>query len=98
MNMLERCFRKDPETPSREIAEEIILVPLKRKLADVNAIYLLQDDVALRIWGLIDGKKKVAEIVDVIVNEFDVNPQKASEDIVEFFRQLEQIGGIIQEA
>lgn len=97
MNFLERCFQKDPDTPSREIAEEIILVPIRQKLADVNAIYLLQDDVSLRIWELIDGRRKVGEITEIICQEFDVNSDQVQRDIVEFFGQMEEIGGIIKE-
>ena len=95
--MLEKCYQKDPGTPSREIAEEIILVPIRRKLADVNAIYLLQDQVSLRIWELIDGQKKVKEIIELIGKEFEVNLEQAQIDILEFFSQLEKIGGIIKE-
>jgi len=97
MGIMEKCYKKDPDTPSREIADEIILVPIRRKLADVNAIYLLQDDVSLRIWELIDGWRKVSEIIEIINNEFDVNPVQAQKDIVEFFVQMEEIGGIIKE-
>jgi len=97
MDFLERCFQKDPDTPSREIADEIILVPIRQKLADVNAIYLLQDDVSLRIWELIDGRRKVREIAEIICKEFDVNPDQAKNDTVEFFGQMEEIGGIIKE-
>ena len=97
MDLMKKCYKKDPETPSREIADEIILVPIRRKLADVNAIYLLQDEVSLRIWELIDGRRIVNDIIDIIRKEFDVDPKQAQEDIVEFFSQMEEIGGIIKE-
>ncbi len=96
MEFLENCYRKDPDTASREIADEIILVPVKRKLADVNAIYLLQDDVSVRIWKLIDGRKRVGEIVDTICKEFDGSGDEVQKDVEEFFIQLDKIGGIIQ--
>ncbi len=57
--MQEKSYQKDPNIVSREIDDEVILVPIKKKLADVNAIYLLQDDVSCRIWALIDGKRSV---------------------------------------
>ena len=96
MDIMERRYRKNPELPSREIAQEIILVPLRKKLADVNAIYLLQNDVSLRIWELIDGQKQVGEIAEIISREYDVTPAEAKEDIAEFFEELERIGGIIE--
>lgn len=97
MDYLEKCFEKDPNIPTRVIDKEVILVPIRRKLADVSAIYLLRDDVSARTWELIDGKRKVQDIKEIICKEFDVPPEKAENDLTEFFKQLEKIGGIIRE-
>ncbi|MDI6839437.1 MAG: PqqD family protein [bacterium] len=97
MDYLEKCFEKDPNVPTRVIDDEVILVPIRRRLADVNAIYLLRDDVSARIWELIDGKRKVRDIKEIICDEFDVSHEKAENDLIEFFKELEKIGGIIRE-
>ena len=97
MEYLDRCYQKDPSTPSREIANEIILVPIKQKLVDVNSIYLLQDEVAVRTWELFDGKNKISDIVGIICAEFDVTTEQAQKDIIEFIIQMENIGGLIKE-
>ncbi len=88
-------YQKDPNIVSREIGGEVILVPIKRKLADVNAIYLLQDDVSIRIWELIDGQRNVHEIRDTICKEFDVDQREAEEDLNKFLKQLGKIGGVV---
>lgn len=95
--MQEKSYQKDPNIVSRKIADEVILIPIKRKLADVNAMYLLRDDVSIRIWELIDGKKTVGKIKEIITREFKVNPKQAENDLIEFLKQLEKIGGIIKE-
>lgn len=95
--MGEKRHRKHPDIVSRRIADEVILVPIKRKLADVSSIYLLRDDVSIRIWELIDGKRKVSQIKDVICKEFEVDPHQAEQDLKKFLKQLEKIGGIITE-
>ena len=97
MDYLEKCFEKDPDVPTRVIDDEVILVPIRQKLADVGAIYLLRDDVSARLWELIDGRRKVRDIKDIICNEFEVNSEKAESDLIEFFKQLEKTGGIIRE-
>jgi len=94
--MNDRSYRKDPNIVSRKIVDEVILVPIKRKLPDVNAIYLLRDEVSERIWNLIDGKKSVDGIKKIICEEFKVEPEKAEKDLFEFLKQLEEIGGIEQ--
>ena len=95
--MQERSYQKDPNIVSRKIADEVILVPIKRKLADVNAMYLLRDDVSARIWELIDGKRPVGKIKEIITREFKVDSKQAEDDLIEFLEQLEKIGGIIKE-
>lgn len=92
--MQKKSYQKDPNIVSRKIDDEVILVPIKRKLADVNAIYLLKDDVSVRIWELIDGKRSVGEIKEIISREFEVDPKQAEDDLIEFLEQLEKIGGI----
>lgn len=92
--MQKKSYQKDPNIVSRKIDDEVILVPIKRKLADVNAIYLLRDDVSVRIWELIDGKRSVREIKEIISREFEVDPKQAEDDIIGFLEQLEKIGGI----
>jgi len=96
MEAMEKRYKKHPDIVSRKIADEVILVPIKRKLADVNSIYLLQNDVSVRIWELIDGQRRVGEIKEIICEEFDVSPEQAQSDLVEFLKQLEKIGEVIR--
>ncbi len=95
MEIPDKCYGKHPNIVSRKIAGEVILVPIRQELADVNAIYLLQDDVSSRIWELIDGQRTVEEIRDIICDEFEVDPGQAEKDLIEFLNQMEKIGGII---
>ena len=93
MDYLERCYEKDPSIVHRNIAGEAILVPIRSHVADLESIYTL-DEVAARIWELIDGQRKVEEIRDAIVEEYAVSPDVAEADLVEFIQQLEAIGGV----
>ena len=90
---LNKRYVKDSSVVFRKIAEEFILVPIKQKAQDVESIFTM-NEVAGRIWELIDGQKSVSEIRDVIVDEFEVSPEVAEADLVEFINQLEQIGAI----
>lgn len=93
MDYLERCYEKDPSIVHRNIAGEAILVPIRQNVADLESIYTL-DEVAARIWELIDGQRRVEEIRDAIVEEYEVSPDVAEADLVEFVQQLEEIGGV----
>jgi hypothetical protein len=93
LDYLERCYEKDPSIVHRNIAGEAILVPIRRNVADLESIYTL-DEVAARIWELIDGQRRVEEIRDAIVEEYEVSLDVAEVDLVEFIQQLEAIGGV----
>ena len=88
---LDKRFMKDPSVVSRKIADEFILVPIRQKAGDIESIYTM-DEVAGRIWELIDGQRRVQDIRDAMVEEFEVSPEEAEVDLVEFLQQLENAG------
>jgi hypothetical protein len=61
----------------------------------VESIYTL-NEVAAWAWERIDGQRQVAEIRDLIVAEFEVDPEEASADLVEFLQQLESVGAVVE--
>ena len=77
----------------RKVADEFILVPIRRKTGDLQSIYAM-DEVAGRIWELIDGQRRVRDIRDAIVEEFEVGVERAEKDLVALLRQLEEISAV----
>ena len=95
MALSNRTCQKSPDIVSRKIADEVILVPIKHNVGDLESIYTL-NEVAARIWELIDGKRKMGRIRDMIVEEFEVTPEEAEKDIIGHLRQLEEIKAITE--
>lgn len=89
-----KIYKKNPNFVARKIADEIILVPIKREAADFEAIYNLNNEVSVRIWELIDGKNSIKEIKDKILEEFEVSSEKLEKDLGQFIKDLEKIGAI----
>ena len=56
-------YQRDSNVVYREIAEERILVPIRKQVADMACIYVLNETGA-RIWELMDGQRSLAEIRD----------------------------------
>ena len=96
MNYLEKIYNKSDSIVSRKIADEFILVPIRQNVGDLESIYTLNETGA-RIWELIDGKMKVAEIKEKIIEEFEVTPEEAEKDIIEHLQQLEGIKAVIED-
>lgn len=85
-------YSKNESIVARRLDEEIILVPIRNNIGDMNNVYVL-NEVGARIWELIDGRKDLSEIVSVIKNEFD-SPPDVERDIRDFISDLEHIGAI----
>ncbi len=95
MSFLDKVYEKSDSIVFRKIADEFILVPIRQNVGDLESISTL-NEVAARIWELIDGKMKVREIKDKIIEEFEVNPKQAEKDLIEYLQQLEGIEAIIK--
>jgi len=92
-DLLARRYEKDPSVVYREIAGEAILVPIRRKVADMESVYTL-DSVGVDIWKLIDGERTLPDILDALLGEYDVEAEVLSRDLDEFIEQLESAGVI----
>lgn len=91
--MKNNAYVKNPDMVFRKIADELLLVPVRHNMRNLERIYSL-NDVGGRIWELIDGVKSDREIIDQIVTEFDVSPDTAEQDFRVFVESLEKIDGI----
>jgi hypothetical protein len=90
---LRQIYRKDPSIVARQIAGEMILVPIRRNVGDLESIYLL-NETALFAWGLFNGINTLADIRSQITQEFDVDGMTAGQDLLELVIQLELVGAI----
>ena len=96
MDFLEKVYNKKSDSiVSRKIGDEFILVPIKQDVGDLESIYTL-NETAARIWELIDGKIKVRDIRERIVQEFEITPTEAERDLIEHLQQLEGIRAIVE--
>ncbi|MDR7665946.1 PqqD family protein [Methanosarcina sp. Z-7115] len=93
MSYLEKCFEKDPNIVSRKIADEVILVPIRQNIGDLENIYVL-NTVAAFIWENIDGRKRIKDVNELIIEEFFADKDVVERDVVKFIQDLEMINCI----
>jgi len=60
MSQLDERYQKDPAMVSRQIAGEVILVPIRKNVGDLESIYTLNDTAACA-WALFDGQHTLAK-------------------------------------
>jgi hypothetical protein len=90
---LDSIFARNESVVSRKIVDELILVPIRKNVAEMETLYTL-NEVGARVYELIDGERRVKDIVDSIVSEFDVERGEAESDVREFIEQLVAIEGV----
>jgi hypothetical protein len=72
---------------TRQVGEELILVPLKDNVADMDEMFTL-NDVGSFIWEMIDENKTVDDLERAIIAEYEVDQQEAKKDLEEFLEKL----------
>lgn len=92
---LQTIYQHDPNIVSRLIGDEMILVPIRQNVGDMDNIYTL-NETAARIWELMDGKRDLAEIHQQLLQEFEIDAQQAESDLLELVTGLLEQGAILQ--
>ncbi len=86
-------YQKDPNMVFRKIEDEMILVPIRQSVADLGNIYVL-NELGGRIWELMNGERTLADVRDILLDEYDVMPDVLEADLLAFVQQLEAAGSI----
>ncbi len=86
-------YRHDPSIVSRSIAGETILVPVRKNVGEMEAILTL-NETAARAWELIDGQRSMADVLQQMTGEFEVDPSQAGQDLLELTENLFQAGAL----
>jgi hypothetical protein len=93
MNISKKYSIKEEDLVTRCVADETIIVPIRSNVGDLDSIYTL-NEVGTLIWELMDGKNSISRIVEVISNTYEVKPEEAEKDTLQFINFLEQAGMI----
>ena len=92
---LELIYQHDPNIVTRLIAGEMILVPIRKHVGEMDFIYTL-NETAARVWSLIDGDRSLGQIYQQIVAEFDIDPEQAKNDLNELILSLKEFSAIVE--
>lgn len=93
---LNRVLKQGPEMVVREIAGEVLLVPVRGKLAQLQQIFVL-NPVGAYIWQQLDGERDLDAIRQGLIETFEVASPEAETDLFEYLGALEG-AGLVSEA
>ena len=52
--------------------------------------YKVLNGVGTRVWELLDGSRDAQAIIERVCDEYEVSPEKAQTDVLEFLRSLKE--------
>ena len=91
MENLTKCFMKQTDCVTREIAGETIIVPIKSRVGDLDSIFTL-NEVGTMIWHLIDGHRNTTQIAEAVHQNYHVEPREIEKDTLAFLQSLQEVG------
>jgi len=78
----------------RWVAGEFVVVPLRNRAADLDAIYNL-NKVAAYIWERLDGSASGHEVVRAVASRFEVSEKEAAADYLKLVEELRSIDAVV---
>ena len=78
-----------PEVVFRRINDEFLLIPLTDNIADMDSLYRLTETGAF-IWEQIDGKRTVKDIIKSLTDEYEIDNEIASKDVLDFVKNMNE--------
>ena len=86
-------FKKNAGFVARNIAGELVLIPIAKELREVNSIYSM-NAMGARIWELLEEERSFQKIKKTLLSEYEVEEVKLEEDLTEIINQLTEIKAI----
>lgn len=84
-------YCREGDVIKRCIAGEVLLVPVRRRLADLDCVYVLQGTGEF-LWEQLDAPRTAAELAEQVEAGFAVDRAEAAKDVDEFLGELVKVG------
>lgn len=87
---MKQCPRRHPETAYRSVGDDggLVVQPTKSVVQVLNP-------VGSTVFSLLDGNHTVRQIVDAVIEEFEVPLEQAQRDVSDFLHELRTHGMLL---
>ncbi len=79
----------------REIAGEFMLVPVGKAATNFNGL-ITMNEIGDFLFRALEQEQSEEELVEKILQEYDVDRDTAQKDLQEFLQQLRELGALIE--
>jgi hypothetical protein len=80
-------FVRNREVVARQIEGELVIVPIRSGVGDLNSLYTL-NQVGSVLWDFMNESHTIEEMVSRVCDEFEVNSSQAQSDIRNFLNAM----------
>ena len=84
--MNSRVVKISPDVLAQEVSDETVLLDLR------SENYFGLDDVGTRFWQLLQDDNELETVFDVLLQEYDVDPEQLQSDLDNLLSELERTG------
>jgi len=90
-----RTFQRSRNVVSRVVADEAIVVPIRRGAADMDSIYTF-NEAGTTLWAMIEANQSAADLISYLQSEYGLSAENAAADTEKFLADLSEAGLIEQ--
>ena len=81
---LDTYIKRNNEVFASQIDDEVVMMNIQ------SGKYYGMDTIGSRIWELINEKIQVQQVVDQLLEEYDVSQEQCKNDVLEFLKELNE--------
>lgn len=93
MNYEEKRLIRNSDFIFRKIVDEMVLVPIRQNVADLNAIFTL-NEIGAFIWQKLGNPSTFTELEEAILADYDADIHTVKREIEVFLHEMVEIGAI----
>ncbi|MGD0304991.1 MAG: PqqD family protein [Candidatus Acidiferrales bacterium] len=90
-NSPEVRVRRSSNVVSRVVADEAIVIPIRRGAADMDSIFTF-NEAGTKLWSLISDGQSSQALAAHLEAEYGLSPEQAAKDAAAFLSDLKQEG------
>jgi hypothetical protein len=84
-------FRRSSNVVSREIGSELLVVPIRGGVGDLDAIFSF-NGVGSDVWALMETDQSIDVLANWVVEHYEASRAQVEKDLSEFLSELVQAG------
>ncbi len=83
---LTSIVQRNTEPISVDVEESVVMMSVEQEK------YYSVDGVGARIWQLVESKRSVSEVCDILASEYAVDAEQCQAEVLDFLTQLTEQG------